>query len=67
MPKTERAARKRRGKLVKAKLETLVKKIDALRQELHDLESNDAENVLWLLDHCRAKLTEAAECYTEYL
>lgn len=69
MPKTIVAAQRRRGKVVRRKLETILTKIQVLiaEQDSADQKTNDAENLLGCLTNAKLQLEEAAEYYTTFI
>lgn len=68
MTKTLVHAQKRRGKIVKKKLQTILKKLYALLNEIDgDNITNDAENVCQCLATAKAAIEDAEENYTTYI
>ena len=72
MPKTITKAQRRRGMAVKAKLGTILKKIQSIIDEYDLRETNglltrDGENLLGCLTNAKLELENAEEYYTTYL
>jgi len=71
MTKTSRIASRRRGKTIKAKLLTILSRINTL-QKMGDNSANEfrtasIENLMTCLDEAEKAIKDAAEYYCDYL